>query len=132
MAAICLYMNYLYFHQNQLKTSHYYFYFAKKMYEMHLIIHTIDELSRWIKGYCFIRSCVRSCIRWTYVFFFSSRTANNLGTGANLTYLCTPGQFFMGAISFIGTPEMQRIFVPKDKLNYTLKNCMVSMTTPST
>ena len=50
--------------------------------------------------------------------------------GANLTYLAPlPGQFFMGAKSFIGTPEMQRIFVLKDKLNCTMKKCMVSMAT---
>ena len=51
--------------------------------------------------------------------------------GANLTYLAPPppGQFFMGAKSFIGTPEMQRFFVLKDKLNCTMKKCMVSMTT---
>ena len=50
--------------------------------------------------------------------------------GANLTYLAPlPGQFFMGAKSFIGTPEMQRIFVLKDKLNWTMKKCMVSMAT---
>ena len=96
------------------------------MYEMQLLIHTIFELSRWVKGYCFIRSYVRSCIRWTYV--FSSKIANNIGTpGANLTYLAPPGQFFMGAKIFIGTTEMQRIFVLNDKLNYTMKNCMVSM-----
>ena len=35
----------------------------------------------------------------------------------------------MGAKSFIGTPEMQRIFVLKDKLNCTLKKSMVSMVT---
>ena len=53
-----------------------------------------------------------------------------LTPGANLTYLAPPtGQFFVGAKSFIGTPEMQRIFVPKDKLNCTMKNCMVSMAT---
>ena len=70
MAAIWLYMNYSYFRQNQLKTSHYCFiaFFAKRMYEMHLIIHAIDELSRWVKGCCFIWSYVRSCIRRTYVF----------------------------------------------------------------
>ena len=45
MAAIWLYVNYSYSHQNQLKTSHYCS-FAKKMYEMYLTIHTIDELSR--------------------------------------------------------------------------------------
>ena len=50
--------------------------------------------------------------------------------GANLTYLAPPpGQFFMGAKSFIGTPEMQRIFVLKDKLNCTMKKSMVSMAT---
>ena len=54
--------------------------------------------------------------------------------GANLTYLAPPplGQFFMGAKSFIGTPEMQRIFVLKDKLNCTIKKCMVSMATINT
>ena len=53
---------------------------------------------------------------------------HNLGNpGANLTYLCTPGQSFMGAKSFVETIEMQRIFVIKDKLNYTMKNCMISM-----
>ena len=55
--------------------------------------------------------------------------------GANLTYLAPPpppGQFFMGAKSFIGTPEMQRIFVLKDKLNCTMKKCMVSMATINT
>ena len=35
----------------------------------------------------------------------------------------------MGAKSFIGTTEMQRIFVLKYILNYTMKNCMVSMAT---
>ena len=41
--------------------------------------------------------------------------------GANLTYLAPPGQFFMGAKSFIGTPEMQIIFVLKDKLFCIMK-----------
>ena len=49
--------------------------------------------------------------------------------GANLTYLAPPGQFFMGAKSFTGTPEMQRIFVLKEKLVCTMKKCMVSMAT---
>ena len=35
----------------------------------------------------------------------------------------------MGAKLCIGTTEMQRIFVLKDILNYTMKNCMVSMAT---
>ena len=35
----------------------------------------------------------------------------------------------MGAKSFPGTPEIQRIFVHKDKLNCTMKKCMVSMAT---
>ena len=35
----------------------------------------------------------------------------------------------MGTKSFIGTTEMQRIFVLKDILNFTMKNCMVSMAT---
>ena len=35
----------------------------------------------------------------------------------------------MGAISFIGTPEMQIIFVLKDKRFCTMKKCMVSMAT---
>ena len=35
----------------------------------------------------------------------------------------------MGVKSFIGTIEMQRIFVLKDVLNYTMKNCMVSIAT---
>ena len=61
-------------------------------------------------------------------YFFTPNTP-----GANLTYLATPpppqGQFCMGAKSFIGTPEMQRIFVLKDNLNCTMKKCMVSMAT---
>ena len=41
--------------------------------------------------------------------------------GTNLTYLApqdnfTPGQFFMGVKTFIGTPEMQRTVVLKDNL----------------
>ena len=43
---------------------------------------------------------------------------------SNLTYLAPPGQFFMGAKSLIGTPEMQKKFVLKDKLV-----CTVSMAT---
>ena len=35
----------------------------------------------------------------------------------------------MGAKSFIGTPEMQRIFVLKEKLVCTMRKCMVSMAT---
>ena len=35
----------------------------------------------------------------------------------------------MGAKSFIGTLEMQRFFVPKEKLVCTLKKCIVSMAT---
>ena len=35
----------------------------------------------------------------------------------------------MGAKSFIGSPEMQRNFVLKDKLFCTMKKCMVSMAT---
>ena len=38
----------------------------------------------------------------------------------------------MGAKTFIGTPEMQRIFVFKDKLNCTMKKCIVSMATVNT
>ena len=41
--------------------------------------------------------------------------------GANLTYLASPGQFFIGAKSFIGTPKMQIIFVLTDKLVCTMK-----------
>ena len=52
-----------------------------------------------------------------------------LTPGANLTYLAPPGQFFMGVKSFIGTPEMQKKFVLKDKLNCTMKKCLVSMAT---
>ena len=48
---------------------------------------------------------------------------------ANLTYLASPRQFFMGAKSFIGTLEMQIMFVPKDKLNCTMRKCTVSMAT---
>ena len=36
--------------------------------------------------------------------------------GANLTYLAPPRQFFMGAKSFIGTPEMQRFLSSKINL----------------
>ena len=35
----------------------------------------------------------------------------------------------MGAKSFIGTPEVQRMFVLKDELVCTMKKCMVSMAT---
>ena len=35
--------------------------------------------------------------------------------------------FFKRAKSIIGLPEMQRIFVLKDKLVFTMKKCMVSM-----
>ena len=35
----------------------------------------------------------------------------------------------MGAKSFIGTTEMPRFFILKDKLNNTMKNWMVSMAT---
>ena len=35
----------------------------------------------------------------------------------------------MGAKSFIGIIKMQKMFVLKDKLNCTLKQCMVSMAT---
>ena len=35
----------------------------------------------------------------------------------------------MDAKSYIGTPEMQRIFVLKDKLSCTIKKRMVSMAT---
>ena len=38
----------------------------------------------------------------------------------------------MGAKSIIGTPEMQRIFVIKDKLFCTKEKCMVSMATVNT
>ena len=41
--------------------------------------------------------------------------------GANLTYLAPPVQFFMGAKSFLGTLEMQRILVFKDELFCTMK-----------
>ena len=51
--------------------------------------------------------------------------------GANLTYLAhpLPGQSFKGAKSVIWTPEMQRMFVLKDKLFGCMKKCMVSMAT---
>ena len=44
-------------------------------------------------------------------------------TGANLTYmyLAPQGQFFIGAKSFIGTTEMQRFFVFKDKRVCTME-----------
>ena len=35
----------------------------------------------------------------------------------------------MSAKSFIGTTEMQIIFVLKDKLRYTMKKCLISMAT---
>ena len=99
------------------------------MYEMHLIIHTIDELSRMSNDIALSgRGSVRAYVKHT--FFSSSRTAYNLGNpGANLIYLCTPRQFFMGTKSFIGTTEILRIFFLNDRLNYTMKNCMVSMAT---
>ena len=55
-----------------------------------------------------------------------------LGTpGANLVYIAhpLPGESFKGAKSFIGTQEMQIIFVVKDKLFCSMKKCMVSMAT---
>ena len=59
---------------------------------------------------------------------FAHRGGSNTPV-ANLTYLAPPGQFFMGAKSLIGTPDMQIIFVLKDKLICTMKKCMVSMPT---
>ena len=50
-------------------------------------------------------------------------------TGANLTYLATPGQFYMSAKSFTGTTEMQRMAILKDKRACAMEKCMVSMAT---
>ena len=56
-----------------------------------------------------------------------------LPRGLNLVYLAhnLPGEPLKGAKSFIGTPEMQTIFVVKDKLFCSMKKCMVSMATIS-
>ena len=68
-----------------------------------------------------------------FSFFRSCKSAFILGEnevpGAYLTRLVhpLPGQFFKGAKSFIGTPEVQRIFVVKDELFCFMKNCMVSV-----
>ena len=43
---------------------------AKKMYELHMIVHTIDEFSPLAEGYFFIPSYGRSYIRWTYMYVF--------------------------------------------------------------
>ena len=42
--------------------------------------------------------------------------------GANFTYLAPIGQFFVGAKSFIETPEMQIIVVLKDKTQLHYEN----------
>ena len=47
-------------------------------------------------------------LKWTYE------------PGANLTYLASPGQVCMGAKSFLVAPEIQRIFVLKDKIFCTI------------
>ena len=50
------------------------------------------------------------------------KTEKHCGTtGANLTYLATPGQFYMSAKSFTGTTEMQRMAILKDKLACTME-----------
>ena len=48
---------------------------------------------------------------------------------ANLTYIASPKTIFTGAKSFIGTLEMQITFDLKDKLNWYMKKCTVSMAT---
>ena len=59
-----------------------------------------------------------------------NKTDKHCGTpGANKTYLTLPGQFFMGAKSFILTKEMPIIFVRKDKLVCTMRKCMVFLAT---
>ena len=73
-------------------------------------------------------------VKMKYPSLFDPRHKGHLflGTpGANLVYLAhpLPGESFKGAKSFIGTPEMQIIFVVKDKLFCSMKKCMVSMTT---
>ena len=73
-------------------------------------------------------------VKMKYPSLFEPRHEGHLSpvtTGDNLTYLAhsLPGQSFNGAKLFIGTPEMQRIFVVKDKLFCSMKKCMVSMAT---
>ena len=57
------------------------------------------------------------------------KTEKHCGTkGANLTYLATPGQFYMSAKWFTGTTVMQRMAILKDKLACRMeKKCIVSM-----
>ena len=51
---------------------------------------------------------------------------------SNLGYLASPpGQFFMGAKLFIGTPWMGNEGVLKKNLVWAMCNCMVSMATHS-
>ena len=64
------------------------------------------------------------------IYFWVPRGGGGMGGGggANLVYLAhpLPGELFKDAKSFIGTQEMQIIFVVKDKLFCSMK-CMVSM-----
>ena len=50
---------------------------------------------------------------------------------SNLGYLAPPGQFFMGAKFFIGTPWMGNEGFLKKILVWAMWNCMVSMPTHS-
>ena len=61
-------------------------------------------------------------VKMKYPSLFESHLSAGI-PGDNLTYLAhpLPGQSFKGAKSLIGTPEMQRIFVVKDKLFCSMK-----------
>ena len=48
---------------------------------------------------------------------------------ANLTYLASPKTNFHGCQIFNLDPRNANIFASKDKLNCTMKKCMVSMAT---
>ena len=80
--------------------------------------------------YAKITTISHSTVRfiWTY----DSSACLNITPASNLGYLAPPpGQFFMGAKLFIGTPWMGNQGVLKKILVWAMSNCMVSMPTHS-
>ena len=89
-----------------------------------MILLMTDELSRRVKGFCFIRSYVRSCIRWPYVFF--SKTAYDLSTqGAN----SMRDNFSIVPNHSLGPQKCKTSSSSKINSIVFFKKCMVSMAT---
>ena len=91
-----------------------------------LILHSLSHVLRllWVR-------CQRQSQQTTGAGWVSYYTASPTcyTPGANLTYLAPPRTIFHGCQIVHWDPRNAKNFVLKDKLNCTMKKCMVSMAT---